>query len=170
MVALVVAHTQAASTLKMMDESGREARITWKNDVLTVPQHCRESTCSSMTQRQDALERRLTSLETAQVSTLGLVQDLVAALSTKKITTPDRKVITTPLDKEKAESSRDALAKVIYGRMFNWLVKRLNKSTECDSGVSKRFIGILDIYGFEDLETRSRNPQTIYRKMNKLWK
>jgi len=79
--------------------------------------------------------------------------DLVAALSTKKITTPDRKVITTPLDKEKAESSRDALAKVIYGRMFNWLVKRLNKSTECDSGVSKRFIGILDIYGFEDLET-----------------
>ena len=84
MVALVVAHTQAASTLKMMDESGREARITWKNDVLTVPQHCRESTCSSITQRQDALERRLASLETAQVSTLGLVQDLVAALSQHK--------------------------------------------------------------------------------------
>ena len=82
--ALVVAHAQAASTLKMMDEAGREARITWKDDVLTVPQHCRESTCSSMTQRQDALERRLTSLETAQVSTLGLVQDLVAALSQHK--------------------------------------------------------------------------------------
>merc|ERR1719387_2094124 len=37
-----------------------------------------------MTQRQDAMERRLTSLETAQVSTLGLVQDLVAALSQHK--------------------------------------------------------------------------------------
>ena len=79
--------------------------------------------------------------------------DLVAALSTKKITTPDKKVITTPLDKLKAESSRDALSKAIYGRMFNWLVLRLNVSTECGAGACKNFIGILDIYGFEDLET-----------------
>ena len=46
-----------------------------------------------------------------------------------------------------SDYARDALCKFIYGKMFDWLVRRLNESM----GGEKHplFIGILDIFGFE---------------------
>ena len=42
------------------------------------------------------------------------------------------------------------MAKVIYARLFDWLVWRINESI-CNKGSQKdiRKIGLLDIYGFE---------------------
>jgi len=45
-----------------------------------------------------------------------------------------------------ASFSRNALAKHIYSRMFNWIVDELNKSLS-SSFKASRFIGVLDIYG-----------------------
>lgn len=51
------------------------------------------------------------------------------------------------LNKEQAEFTRDALAKAIYSRLFDFLVEAVNKAMK-RPGLEIN-IGILDIYGFE---------------------
>ncbi len=52
-----------------------------------------------------------------------------------------------PANQETACYTRDAFAKAIYFRVFNWIVQRINESIHSDS--SNITIGVLDIYGFE---------------------
>lgn len=43
----------------------------------------------------------------------------------------------------------------IYGRIFEWLVTKLNKATEAAapaSGAEHKSIGLLDIFGFENVQ------------------
>ncbi|XP_052467709.1 unconventional myosin-XVB-like [Carassius gibelio] len=66
-------------------------------------------------------------------------------------TTYDR--IYCPLSVESAIESRDAIAKMLYSVLFDWILERINEwliPTEMDSTV-----GIVDIYGFEDLGVNS---------------
>ena len=51
-----------------------------------------------------------------------------------------------------AADSRDALAKIIYSRMFDWVVERIN-TTMYKPG--DKFIGVLDIFGFEAFKENS---------------
>ncbi|KAL6066179.1 Myosin-1 [Balamuthia mandrillaris] len=52
-----------------------------------------------------------------------------------------------PLNRMQALTSRDAVAKALYDRIFDWLIAKVNKAlTTGNSAVS---IGVLDIYGFE---------------------
>lgn len=58
--------------------------------------------------------------------------------------------------------SRNGLAKDIFSKMFDWLVGQINKSTQQIGGdgggmggAQAKFIGILDIFGFESLQTNS---------------
>lgn len=48
--------------------------------------------------------------------------------------------------------NRDSLAKIIYAKLFDWLVARINaaigEDTKCAASV-----GVLDIYGFESFAT-----------------
>ncbi|KAG9447665.1 hypothetical protein H6P81_013793 [Aristolochia fimbriata] len=62
--------------------------------------------------------------------------------------------ITKNLDPESATLSRDALAKIVYSRLFDWLVNKINSSIGQDPE-SKVLIGVLDIYGFESFKTNS---------------
>ncbi|KAI3385801.1 hypothetical protein SNEBB_000842 [Seison nebaliae] len=61
--------------------------------------------------------------------------------------------IQVPLKVHEAQNARDALAKAIYSRLFNYLVDIVNKSIPYD--VSNSFIGILDIAGFEFFQINS---------------
>ena len=45
-----------------------------------------------------------------------------------------------------AQSARDALAKAVYARLFDYIVSRVNQSLPFTS--SKSYIGVLDIAGF----------------------
>jgi myosin heavy subunit len=63
-----------------------------------------------------------------------------------------RDKIKKPLTKAQADASRDALAKFIYEKMFDWLVERMNQSIGRGNGVDGQTIGILDIFGFEIFE------------------
>ncbi|KAI3688420.1 hypothetical protein L1987_82133 [Smallanthus sonchifolius] len=58
------------------------------------------------------------------------------------------------LDPAAATISRDAFAKIVYLKLFDWLVSKINNSIGQDSD-SKFFIGVLDIYGFESFKTNS---------------
>ena len=78
---------------------------------------------------------------------------LEKALRTRTIETRDG-AIEKPLDVAAATDSRDSLAKTLYARLFDWLVAKINTSIGQDAS-STRFIGVLDIYGFESFKTNS---------------
>ncbi|GER36038.1 myosin XI [Striga asiatica] len=75
------------------------------------------------------------------------------ALIKRVMVTPEE-VITRTLDPEAALGSRDALAKTIYSRLFDWIVEKINNSIGQDPN-SKAIIGVLDIYGFESFKHNS---------------
>lgn len=55
-----------------------------------------------------------------------------------------------------AEASRDIMAKHLYAKVFDHIIERLNESlVPRYLGLDERFIGILDIYGFERFENNS---------------
>ena len=62
-----------------------------------------------------------------------------------------------PLSADKAASSRDALAKLLYAKLFDWLVGRINAALTADAGgaAAAAKICILDIFGFEIFEHNS---------------
>ena len=67
--------------------------------------------------------------------------------------------MSVPMNTKKSCMARDALAKELYARMFNFLVKRLNKSlsitehsANSTDAIVKGNIGVLDIFGFEIFE------------------
>lgn len=72
----------------------------------------------------------------------------------KRVIVTRDETITKWLDPESAAVSRDALAKVVYSRLFDWLVDKINSSIGQDPH-SKYLIGVLDIYGFESFKTNS---------------
>ncbi|KAJ9543589.1 hypothetical protein OSB04_023296 [Centaurea solstitialis] len=92
-------------------------------------------------------------LKTAAELFMCDVKALEDSLCKRVIVTRDE-TITKWLDPEAAAVSRDALAKVVYSRLFDWLVDRINSSIGQDPD-SKYIIGVLDIYGFESFKTNS---------------
>ncbi|XP_017698241.2 myosin-8-like [Phoenix dactylifera] len=75
------------------------------------------------------------------------------SLCKRIIVTRDENIIKS-LDPEAAALSRDALAKIVYSQLFDWLVNKINNSIGQDPD-SKNLIGVLDIYGFESFKTNS---------------
>ncbi|KAH7572097.1 hypothetical protein JRO89_XS04G0200500 [Xanthoceras sorbifolium] len=72
----------------------------------------------------------------------------------KRVMVTPEEIITRTLDPVAALGSRDALAKTIYSRLFDWLVDTINSSIGQDPN-SKSLIGVLDIYGFESFKFNS---------------
>ncbi|KAA8527842.1 hypothetical protein F0562_035289 [Nyssa sinensis] len=80
-------------------------------------------------------------------------KSLEDSLCKRVIVTRDE-TITKCLDPDSAAVSRDALAKIVYSRLFDWIVNKINHSIGQDPD-SKFLTGILDIYGFESFKTNS---------------
>ncbi|XP_068121948.1 myosin-IIIb-like [Hyperolius riggenbachi] len=57
-------------------------------------------------------------------------------------------------NKQQAEDSRDSIARVVYARMFGWIVTKVNQllASDVEAGALVQEIGILDIFGFENFE------------------
>ena len=88
---------------------------------------------------------------TLAASLLGFGESsLIKALRIKTIRTK-QEVIETPLSLEQAISNRNALARHLYSSLFDHLVCLLNKKLACNHNCGT-FIGILDIYGFENFQ------------------
>lgn len=71
-----------------------------------------------------------------------------------RIASTKNESITIPLKPAEAEDNRDALAKEIYERLFEWLVEHINHEIQ-KREEETRFIGALDIFGFECFKTNS---------------
>ncbi|KAL9149749.1 hypothetical protein ABFS82_12G126000 [Erythranthe guttata] len=80
-------------------------------------------------------------------------KNLEDALIKRVMVTPEE-IITRTLDPEAALGSKDAFAKTIYSRLFDWIVEKINISIGQDPN-SKAIIGVLDIYGFESFKHNS---------------
>lgn len=96
--------------------------------------------------------------ELAKVSSLLKVEveQLNQALCFRNIGT--RSVIMVPYSIEQAADARDALTKALYGRLFDWLIEKINQSLNpngVDPNPNTKSIGVLDIFGFESFETNS---------------
>ncbi|XP_057511088.1 myosin-15 isoform X2 [Actinidia eriantha] len=81
------------------------------------------------------------------------VNILLATICTRSIQTYEG-IIVKALDCNAAVASRDALAKTVYARLFDWLVEKINRSVGQDKD-SRMQIGVLDIYGFECFKNNS---------------
>ena len=70
-----------------------------------------------------------------------------------------KETIVKQMTVEEAIVSRDTLAKLIFKKMFAWLVDKVNVSISNGYDVKKakgsNFTGILDIFGFEIFDTNS---------------
>ncbi|XP_021060664.1 unconventional myosin-Ia [Mus pahari] len=80
--------------------------------------------------------------------------ELERALCSRTMETGKEKVVTV-LNVTQAQYARDALAKNIYSRLFDWIVNRINESIKVGTGEKRKVMGVLDIYGFEILEDNS---------------
>ncbi|KAF8403986.1 hypothetical protein HHK36_012096 [Tetracentron sinense] len=98
-------------------------------------------------------EKALYHLQTAAELLMCDEKALEDSLCKRVIVTPDGN-ITKLLDPASAALNRDALAKTVYSRLFDWIVDKINNSIGQDHNATS-LIGVLDIYGFESFKINS---------------
>uniref|UniRef100_A0A3B3QSH9 Myosin VIIAa n=1 Tax=Paramormyrops kingsleyae TaxID=1676925 RepID=A0A3B3QSH9_9TELE len=85
-------------------------------------------------------------------------KDLMNCLTSRTIITRGE-TVSTPLSMEQALDVRDAFVKGIYGRLFVWIVDKINaaiyKPPSTEPKAVRRSIGLLDIFGFENFTNNS---------------
>ncbi|KAL3866507.1 hypothetical protein ACJMK2_043800 [Sinanodonta woodiana] len=82
---------------------------------------------------------------------------LCEALTQKKATAGDETVV-MKYKMEDAVATRDAMAKCLYGALFDWIVFKVNQALLAKRHNSEHqgnSIGVLDIFGFEDFSKNS---------------
>ncbi|XP_041521755.1 unconventional myosin-XIX isoform X2 [Microtus oregoni] len=79
-----------------------------------------------------------------------------------------QQVFRKPCSRAECDTRRDCLAKLIYARLFNWLVSVINSSICADSNSWTAFIGLLDVYGFESFPDNSLEQLCINYANEKL--
>lgn len=83
------------------------------------------------------------------------MEDLVKALISNTSSIGSEKV-TSLKNEAQANDGRDALSKALYSSLFSWIVSKINQLLQPKSeSKSSLTIGILDIYGFENLKNNS---------------
>ncbi|KAJ8011282.1 hypothetical protein DPEC_G00056530 [Dallia pectoralis] len=83
---------------------------------------------------------------------------LAVSLTYRSIMT-NRELVSKPLSSQQAADSRDAFVKAIYGKLFIWIVGKINsaiyKSPTSGQKYVRNSIGLLDIFGFENFKKNS---------------
>ena len=92
----------------------------------------------------------------AAVSLLGLTKDALQRVMIERLTNTGKETFVKKFKPAQASDARDALAKTIYSRLFDWLVSMINVQLKPDVLEDVRAeIGVLDIFGFECFQSNS---------------
>nr|XP_002739436.2 PREDICTED: unconventional myosin-XIX-like [Saccoglossus kowalevskii] len=97
--------------------------------------------------------------------------ELLQCLTIRRITASHsrrKSVFMKPCSQVECVTRRDCLAKLLYSRLFNWLVEFINKNTSAHANSCHSFIGILDVYGFESFTNNSLEQLCINYANEKL--
>ncbi|XP_072635771.1 unconventional myosin-XIX isoform X4 [Canis lupus baileyi] len=79
-----------------------------------------------------------------------------------------QQVFRKPCSRAECDTRRDCLAKLVYARLFDWLVSVINSSICADPDSWTTFIGLLDVYGFESFPNNSLEQLCINYANEKL--
>ncbi|XP_077601731.1 unconventional myosin-XIX isoform X1 [Crocuta crocuta] len=79
-----------------------------------------------------------------------------------------QQVFRKPCSRAECDTRRDCLAKLVYARLFDWLVSVINNSICADPDSWTTFIGLLDVYGFESFPNNSLEQLCINYANEKL--
>jgi len=80
---------------------------------------------------------------------------LNTVLTSKRMGT--RSVVIVPYSQNQAMQARDAMAKAVYSKMFDWIMSKINLTLSGgkEHDPTHKIIGVLDIFGFESFEYNS---------------
>ena len=81
---------------------------------------------------------------------LGVETEKAKLWLTHKLLVTGRETVQARLNADQAAAARDSIARLLYARLFDYLIERLNEVLMPKQNTQNlRFIGVLDIYGFE---------------------
>ena len=135
-----------ATQLRALDALG----VTDRQDVLDIVAAVLHLGCAEFDGGDDA---RCVNADTSIgrcAPLLGLdATEVDAAVTTRTERMGRGSIVTLRLTTKQARSARDALAKALYGGLFDYLVRRVNESLHRGDSPTSSSIGVLDIFGFE---------------------
>ncbi|OAF65709.1 Class I unconventional myosin, partial [Intoshia linei] len=143
------------SAMKVLQFDDEEINIIWT--IIAALLHCGNiSFKASSHQNTDDSSKIVNKTPLMNASDqLGLLsKDFEFALLNKSIITHHDTVV-TKLVQFKCVNVRDAFIKGIYGRLFSWIVQKINVTVDVKFNKKFTSIGLLDIFGFENFTHNS---------------
>lgn len=107
----------------------------------------------------------LANIETAEITDIKQIEKIAILMGIspqrlsnsliKKTISTHGEDIAKILSKQEAADTRDAFVKAIYGNLFIYIVDKINQVIFKNKNIVNNYIGVLDIFGFENFDFNS---------------